>query len=98
MCFFFQQNRSICVNVIPLEPEADRKSMRLIFVRHRCVTIAMTASRTRVTCHSVKHEILPSSACRCSPGYDGMLCDEGVDDSALQPCRGGGVCRDLRMC
>ncbi|VDP18292.1 unnamed protein product [Heligmosomoides polygyrus] len=49
----------------------------MIIVRHRCVTIAVTVSRTRVKCHAVKHEILPSSTYWCSPGYAAMLCAEG---------------------
>ncbi|KAM6943068.1 lactadherin-like isoform 2-T2 [Xenentodon cancila] len=33
--------------------------------------------------------------CRCQPGFEGVHCQINVNDCANQPCKNGGMCRDL---
>ncbi|XP_034731260.1 EGF-like repeat and discoidin I-like domain-containing protein 3 isoform X2 [Etheostoma cragini] len=33
--------------------------------------------------------------CKCQPGFQGVHCQINVNDCANQPCKNGGICRDL---
>ncbi|XP_071757584.1 lactadherin-like isoform X2 [Centroberyx gerrardi] len=33
--------------------------------------------------------------CKCQPGFEGAHCQINVNDCAVQPCKNGGMCRDL---
>ena len=33
--------------------------------------------------------------CQCNEGYEGILCENNIDDCASNPCQNGGQCMDL---
>ncbi|KAG5274102.1 hypothetical protein AALO_G00159210 [Alosa alosa] len=40
-------------------------------------------------------DVFSEYVCKCQEGFDGAHCQNNVNDCAGQPCRNGGVCRDL---
>ncbi|XP_063053665.1 milk fat globule EGF and factor V/VIII domain containing b isoform X1 [Engraulis encrasicolus] len=40
-------------------------------------------------------DIFSEYVCKCADGFDGVHCQNNVNDCAGQPCKNGGVCRDL---
>lgn len=48
-----------------------------------------------VTGQSRRGDVFSEYVCRCQPGFDGVHCQNNVNDCAGQPCKNGGSCRDL---
>uniref|UniRef100_A0A672FQA5 Milk fat globule-EGF factor 8 protein b n=1 Tax=Salarias fasciatus TaxID=181472 RepID=A0A672FQA5_SALFA len=48
-----------------------------------------------LTGHSRRGDVFSEYVCKCQPGFDGVHCQNNVNDCAAQPCENGGVCRDL---
>ncbi|XP_067105088.1 lactadherin-like isoform X2 [Osmerus mordax] len=40
-------------------------------------------------------DVFSEYVCKCQPGFEGAHCQINVNDCANQPCRNGGMCRDL---
>ncbi|ROL43955.1 EGF-like repeat and discoidin I-like domain-containing protein 3 [Anabarilius grahami] len=40
-------------------------------------------------------DVFREYVCKCSIGFDGIHCQNNVNDCAGQPCQNGGICRDL---
>uniref|UniRef100_H3CYG4 Milk fat globule EGF and factor V/VIII domain containing b n=1 Tax=Tetraodon nigroviridis TaxID=99883 RepID=H3CYG4_TETNG len=49
----------------------------------------------QVTGSTRRGDVFGEYVCRCPPGFDGVHCQNNVNDCAGQPCENGGVCRDL---
>ncbi|KAG7473924.1 hypothetical protein MATL_G00100890 [Megalops atlanticus] len=48
-----------------------------------------------VISNSRRGDMFSEYVCKCQPGFDGVHCQNNVNDCAKQPCQNGGVCRDL---
>nr|XP_057931538.1 milk fat globule EGF and factor V/VIII domain containing b isoform X3 [Doryrhamphus excisus] len=48
-----------------------------------------------VTGHSRRGDVFSEYVCKCQPGFEGVHCQNDVNDCAGQPCQNGGTCRDL---
>ncbi|XP_076027182.1 milk fat globule EGF and factor V/VIII domain containing b isoform X3 [Genypterus blacodes] len=48
-----------------------------------------------LTGQSRRGDVFSEYICKCQPGFDGVHCQNNVNDCAGQPCQNGGVCRDL---
>ncbi|XP_046897520.1 EGF-like repeat and discoidin I-like domain-containing protein 3 isoform X2 [Hypomesus transpacificus] len=44
---------------------------------------------------SRRGDVFSEYVCKCQPGFEGAHCQINVNDCANQPCRNGGMCRDL---
>ncbi|KAJ8412981.1 hypothetical protein AAFF_G00105630 [Aldrovandia affinis] len=44
---------------------------------------------------SRRGDVFSTYVCKCGAGFDGVHCQNNVNDCAGQPCKNGGVCRDL---
>ncbi|XP_049577951.1 milk fat globule EGF and factor V/VIII domain containing b isoform X3 [Syngnathus scovelli] len=44
---------------------------------------------------SRRGDVFSEYVCKCQPGFDGVHCQNNVNDCAGQPCQNGGSCRDL---
>ncbi|XP_061077777.1 lactadherin-like isoform X2 [Conger conger] len=40
-------------------------------------------------------DVFTEYVCKCQPGFDGVHCQNNVNDCASQPCQNGGTCYDL---
>ncbi|XP_077373711.1 milk fat globule EGF and factor V/VIII domain containing b isoform X4 [Festucalex cinctus] len=47
------------------------------------------------TGHSRRGDVFTEYVCKCQPGFEGVHCQNNVNDCAGQPCQNGGSCRDL---
>ncbi|KAM9816259.1 milk fat globule EGF and factor V/VIII domain containing b isoform X4 [Syngnathus typhle] len=47
------------------------------------------------TGQSRRGDVFSEYVCKCQPGFDGVHCQNNVNDCAGQPCQNGGSCRDL---
>ncbi|XP_061898678.1 lactadherin-like isoform X3 [Entelurus aequoreus] len=47
------------------------------------------------TGHSRRGDVFSEYVCKCQPGFEGVHCQNNVNDCARQPCQNGGTCRDL---
>ncbi|XP_019729576.1 milk fat globule EGF and factor V/VIII domain containing b isoform X4 [Hippocampus comes] len=47
------------------------------------------------TGHSRRGDVFSEYVCKCQPGFEGVHCQNDVNDCARQPCQNGGSCRDL---
>ncbi|XP_077423631.1 milk fat globule EGF and factor V/VIII domain containing b isoform X4 [Vanacampus margaritifer] len=47
------------------------------------------------TGHSRRGDVFSEYVCKCQPGFEGVHCQNNVNDCAGQPCQNGGSCRDL---
>ncbi|XP_034031812.1 milk fat globule EGF and factor V/VIII domain containing b isoform X3 [Thalassophryne amazonica] len=48
-----------------------------------------------VTGQTRRGDVFSEYVCRCQPGFEGVHCQNNVNDCAGQPCQNGGTCRDL---
>ncbi|KAL7885604.1 hypothetical protein AOLI_G00058990 [Acnodon oligacanthus] len=48
-----------------------------------------------VIASSTRGDVFSGYVCRCQKGFEGIHCQNNVDDCAGQPCQNGGQCRDL---
>ncbi|XP_054632605.1 milk fat globule EGF and factor V/VIII domain containing b isoform X3 [Dunckerocampus dactyliophorus] len=48
-----------------------------------------------VTGHSRRGDVFSEYVCKCQPGFEGVHCQNNVNDCVGQPCQNGGTCRDL---
>ncbi|XP_056107050.1 milk fat globule EGF and factor V/VIII domain containing b isoform X1 [Rhinichthys klamathensis goyatoka] len=48
-----------------------------------------------IIANSRRGDVFSEYVCKCPKGFDGIHCQNNVNDCAGQPCRNGGVCRDL---
>ncbi|KAG5839720.1 hypothetical protein ANANG_G00207940 [Anguilla anguilla] len=44
---------------------------------------------------SRRGDVFSEYVCKCQPGFDGVHCQNNVNDCASQPCQNGGTCYDL---
>ncbi|KAG9341327.1 hypothetical protein JZ751_019431 [Albula glossodonta] len=44
---------------------------------------------------SRRGDVFSDYVCKCQPGFDGVHCQNNVNDCAPQPCQNGGTCQDL---
>ncbi|XP_036399884.1 EGF-like repeat and discoidin I-like domain-containing protein 3 isoform X2 [Megalops cyprinoides] len=51
--------------------------------------------KCEVISHSRRGDVFGEYVCKCRAGFDGVHCQNNVNDCAGQPCKNGGVCRDL---
>ncbi|XP_069551498.1 milk fat globule EGF and factor V/VIII domain containing b isoform X3 [Brachyistius frenatus] len=49
----------------------------------------------QVTGQSRRGDVFSEYVCKCQPGFDGVHCQNNVNDCAGQPCENSGICRDL---
>ncbi|KAL0967934.1 hypothetical protein UPYG_G00260070 [Umbra pygmaea] len=49
----------------------------------------------QVTGQSSRGDVFREYICKCQDGFDGVHCQNNVNDCAGQPCKNGGSCRDL---
>nr|XP_061780924.1 EGF-like repeat and discoidin I-like domain-containing protein 3 isoform X3 [Nerophis lumbriciformis] len=47
------------------------------------------------TGHSRRGDVFSEYVCKCQPGFEGVHCQNNINDCARQPCQNGGTCRDL---
>ncbi|XP_077567009.1 lactadherin-like isoform X2 [Stigmatopora nigra] len=47
------------------------------------------------TGHSRRGDVFTEYVCKCQPGFEGVHCQNNVNDCAVRPCQNGGSCRDL---
>ncbi|XP_026992700.1 milk fat globule EGF and factor V/VIII domain containing a [Tachysurus fulvidraco] len=48
-----------------------------------------------VIANSRRGDVFNGYVCKCQPGFEGVNCQINVNDCDNQPCKNGGVCRDL---
>ncbi|KAL4613242.1 EGF-like repeat and discoidin I-like domain-containing protein 3 isoform X2 [Arapaima gigas] len=48
-----------------------------------------------VISHSRRGDVFNEYVCKCLPGFEGIHCQNNVNDCVGQPCKNGGTCRDL---
>uniref|UniRef100_A0A1A7YPA9 Milk fat globule-EGF factor 8 protein n=1 Tax=Iconisemion striatum TaxID=60296 RepID=A0A1A7YPA9_9TELE len=48
-----------------------------------------------VMSHSRRGDVFSEYICKCQPGFEGIHCQNNVNDCAAQPCENGGTCRDF---
>uniref|UniRef100_A0AAY4CF30 Milk fat globule-EGF factor 8 protein n=1 Tax=Denticeps clupeoides TaxID=299321 RepID=A0AAY4CF30_9TELE len=48
-----------------------------------------------VVTHTRRGDVFSEYVCKCQPGFEGPHCQINVNDCMGQPCKNGGVCRDL---
>ncbi|XP_058854966.1 lactadherin-like isoform X1 [Acipenser ruthenus] len=48
-----------------------------------------------VTSKTRRGEVFSEYICKCPEGYNGVHCQNNVNECATQPCKNGGTCRDL---
>ncbi|XP_065145308.1 milk fat globule EGF and factor V/VIII domain containing a [Paramisgurnus dabryanus] len=45
--------------------------------------------------NSRRGDVFNEYVCKCQPGFEGIHCQNNVNDCAIKPCKNGGLCRDL---
>ncbi|XP_018619381.1 milk fat globule EGF and factor V/VIII domain containing b isoform X2 [Scleropages formosus] len=48
-----------------------------------------------VISQSRRGDVFNEYVCKCLPGFEGVHCQNNVNDCVDQPCKNGGICRDL---
>ncbi|KAI1889757.1 hypothetical protein AGOR_G00166220 [Albula goreensis] len=51
--------------------------------------------KCEVASQSRRGDVFSDYVCKCQAGFDGIHCQNNVNDCVGQPCKNGGVCRDL---